>query len=204
MKKIILTCLTALFVSASLLAQKTKPAPSTKAVVEKYKIGQFAHGSVVFYVDSTGQHGLVCAKKEYDASDLINWDLGTYLSTEATQKAIMTGAENTAKILKIQGLNSKDTYTAKYCSELVMTESGKTYEDWVLPSIDELMLIYKHRSIINASSLANKGTALGETTAYWSSTEFSKDNAYYVYFAYGEVNNNKKDHAMGARAVQVF
>jgi hypothetical protein len=28
-----------------------------------YKVGDFAHGGIVFWVDETGQHGLVSAKK---------------------------------------------------------------------------------------------------------------------------------------------
>ncbi|MCO5232762.1 MAG: hypothetical protein M9888_03360 [Chitinophagales bacterium] len=36
-----------------------------------YSVGDFAHGGIVFWVDETGQHGLVCAKE--DQSTGIQW-----------------------------------------------------------------------------------------------------------------------------------
>ena len=32
--------------------------------IKTYKVGDFAHGGIVFWVDETGQYGLVCAKKD--------------------------------------------------------------------------------------------------------------------------------------------
>ena len=41
----------------------------------KYQVGDFAQGGVVFWVDETGEHGLVCAKT--DQSTAVRWYAGS-------------------------------------------------------------------------------------------------------------------------------
>ncbi len=35
----------------------------------RYSVGDFAQGGIVFWVDETGQHGLVCAKEDQRTSN---------------------------------------------------------------------------------------------------------------------------------------
>lgn len=41
-----------------------------------YKVGDFAHGGIVFWVDETEQHGLVCAKEDQNTtgSKMVCWN----------------------------------------------------------------------------------------------------------------------------------
>lgn len=41
--------------------------------VKTYKVGDFAQGGIVFWVDETGQHGLVCAKEDQDGGSGLQW-----------------------------------------------------------------------------------------------------------------------------------
>ena len=33
---------------------------------KKYQLGDFAQGGIIFWLDETGKHGLVCSKKDLD------------------------------------------------------------------------------------------------------------------------------------------
>ena len=95
-------------------------------------------------------------------------------------------------------LASKDTEkdlswsdAIEYCSTL----SSNGFNDWRLPSKDELNELYK-----NKDSLDDK-EAFIETT-YWSSSEFSSTNAWKQNFNNGNQNNNNKTNANYVRAVR--
>ena len=57
-------------------------------------------GGIVFWVDQTGQHGLIAAKA--DQSSGIQWYNGTYFVTNATADGIYAGAKNTEVIISTQ------------------------------------------------------------------------------------------------------
>ena len=108
------------------------------ATIPTYRVGDFAQGGIVFWVDETGQHGLVCAKS--DQSGGIRWYAGTHGSTQAKGDGPYSGEANTAIIIAAQVAIGDDgnTYAARSCNELEITERGKTYGDWYLPSKFEL------------------------------------------------------------------
>ena len=58
MKKVFVSSLVVLFVSVLCSGF------ISSSVAPKYKIGDFAQGGIVFWVDKTGAHGLVCAKSD--------------------------------------------------------------------------------------------------------------------------------------------
>ncbi|HBE40818.1 MAG TPA: hypothetical protein DDW27_06360 [Bacteroidales bacterium] len=165
-------------------------------------IGDFAHGGIVFWVDATGQHGLVCAKN--DQSTGIRWYAGTYTYTMAIMgQGPFSGEMNTAIIIANQGRGDGSTYAARICSQLQITEGGKTYGDWYLPSYEELDLMYINRATINTTAQANGGTAFS-TGAYWSSRENSDSNAYAKNFTSGGQSNLTKNSTNRVRAVRTF
>ena len=95
-------------------------------------------------------------------------------------------------------LASKDTETRlnwseaiEYCSKL----SSNGYQDWRLPSKDELKELYK-----NKDSLDDKEAFI--ENYYWSSSEFSSTNAWKQNFNNGNQNNNNKTNANYVRAVR--
>ena len=169
-----------------------------------YSIGDFAHGGIVFWVDETGQHGLVCAKE--DQSSGVRWYAGTYGKTQAKGDGVYSGKANTAIIIAAQVAIGDDgnTYAARICNELQITEVGKTYGDWYLPSKYELNLMYQNKTTINNTASANAGSDFS-TYSYWSSTEDGNNNAWIQNFGYGVQKCYSKYYPNNSgRAVRAF
>lgn len=148
----------------------------------KYVVGEHALGGIVFNVDLAGQHGLVCAES-YQASN-IPWYNGTYVITGANQTEIGTGKNNTELIVSIQGSGN---YAAKICDDLVLNG----YNDWFLPSKDELLLI--------ANTIGIDDGIYNEAH-YWSSSEYDLNNAWNLYITnllYYFTNFENKSNTVG-------
>ena len=64
-----------------------------------------------------------------------------------------------------------DQGTAKFnqADDIILSYSTIEYDDWFLPSINQLEEMQQHYSFINTTSIANGGTAVGNTF-YWSSS----------------------------------
>ena len=60
--------------------------------------------------------------------------------------AIGTGAQN---ILDILAGCSEDRIAAKLASNYEITVDGVTYDDWILPSTDELYELYKNQNVVS-------------------------------------------------------
>ena len=131
------------------------------------KIGDNAFGGFIFYIDSTGKHGLVCATTDqhtgagaiWDASSNAQWNIDPKLinptPTNSTGTAIGTGVVNTNKIIAVLGSNG-------VAASLCVNYRGGGYADWFLPSKDELKELYKSKDVVG-------GLTFG--SFYWSSTE---------------------------------
>lgn len=76
-----------------------------------------------------------------------------------------------------------ESYAPGFCASYERVNAngnGLTAGSWWLPSLGELMMIYANMRKINyALSLINGATQLAETW-YWSSTEYSATNAWYL------------------------
>jgi hypothetical protein len=175
----------------------------TKAVTSvKYNIGDFAQGGVVFWVDETGQHGLVCDKADLPIAQL-KWAPGTDLNTMAYGDGPFAGEMNTAIIISIQGYGNGTTYAALECSKLKVTENGKTYGDWYLPSIGELKIIESNLSIINSTASANGGHNF-YGGYYYSSTEYDSQYVWCIVFTDGTIVTHNKYVGVAVRAIRQF
>lgn len=174
--------------------------------VVKYKVGDFAHGGIVFWVDETGQHGLVCAKT--DQSTGMRWHAGTNGTTHATGDGIYAGKSNTSIIIAAQVAIGDDgeTFAARLCNELIVTEDGVNYGDWYLPSRQELILMAENQTVINSTALLNNGTSFAVSEVYWSSTETEKVGAANVLFKSDSyaIHSYYKDVLCHVRAIRSF
>ena len=168
-----------------------------------YSVGDFAQGGIVFWVDETGQHGLVAAKE--DQSTGVRWYAGTYGNTQAKGDGPFSGEANTSIIIAAQVAIGDDgsTYAARICNELQVTEGGKTYGDWYLPSKEELDLMYQNKATIDATAGVNGGSGFARSY-YWSSTEGGSSNAWGQYFDGGYQNGYSKGSTCRVRAVRAF
>jgi|GEM_PF-2709068 len=152
-------------------------------------VGVYYQGGVIAYIDGTGQHGLIAAPS--DQIDRIMWYNGSYTVTGATATAIGTGQSNTTAIVTTYG---DGVYAAKMCDELVL--GG--YDDWFLPSKDELNELFINRDLIG-------GFVTNPGTYYWSSTERNYGTAYSQNFNNGSQSGyDQKNNNYHMRAVRAF
>ena len=169
----------------------------------KYQVGDFAHGGIIFWLDETGQHGLVCAK--IDQSTGVRWYAGYPGNTRAYGDGPLAGKANTSIIIAAQVAIGDDgnTYAARICNELQITEGGKTYGDWYLPSEEELNLMYQNRTAVNTTATANGGKGFA-SAFYWSSTEYANHYAWGQDYENGAQYHAAKYSTYRVRAVRAF
>jgi len=191
------------FSTKTALGDSTAQLRSEIPSVTTYSVGDFAQGGIVFWVDETGEHGLVCAKTDQSAG--VRWYAGTYGNTQAKGGGPFAGEANTAIIIAAQVAIGDDglTYAARICNELQITEGSKTYGDWYLPSEAELNLMYQNKATINATAAANGGSAFA-SAYYWSSTEYDYYYARIQNLTNGIQFYTYKDGTTRVRAVRAF
>ncbi len=148
-----------------------------------FAIGDYFEGGIIFYIDPSGQHGLIAA--ESDQSEGAAW--GCDYIPIVTSTAIFTGQTNTDAIL-----NSCTTAgdAARTCEILILNG----YDDWFLPSKDELNQMYLQKSVIGNFTDGN----------YWSSSQYSTSNAFFQLFTDGSQANANKNATYRVRAVRDF
>ena len=137
---------------------------------ECFAIGDEYQGGIIFYIDHTGEHGLIAAPVDIETlAD--SWGCYMDLNPVAQYPDIGYGAQNTMGIMA----NCEEQNTgAKLCYELELNG----YNDWYLPSINELELLYLNRNIIGQFDTSDMQT-------YMSSTEFQMESgAYWRYYIY--------------------
>jgi hypothetical protein len=94
--------------------------------------------------------------------------------------------------------------------ESFVVETVNPKDDWYLPAIDELSLLWQNRFNVNRTLSGNSslGTIVGativSTNTYWSSTEYAATNAWTFNFSNGTVNNGRKDSTYYVRAIRKF
>jgi len=172
--------------------------------IKKHYVGEYWGGGIVFWVDETGEHGLICAKENQNNGNRITWQAGTNTNTMAKGNGVYAGKSNTILIIASQGYGNGNLYAARLCNELIITENGINYGDWYLPSIDELNLMYQNKNIIDTTA-ANHGGSPLNGLYYWSSTEYNQGNAnwYNMRDGYPAGGRFKSDIAY-VRAVRSF
>jgi len=116
--------------------------------------GQNYQGGIIAYIDGTGQHGIIAAP--FDQGVNISWGNGLNIPTGATDSLVGSGLNNTLKIVNAFGSGN---YAARVCYDLVLNG----YDDWFLPSSDELEKLYLTQEIIGGYN--------GSCSSYVSSTE---------------------------------
>jgi hypothetical protein len=156
-------------------------------------IGDSYQGGIIFWLDATGQHGLIAATA--DQSTGIQWYNGTYRYTGTTGDGLYAGSMNTAMIVATQmSDNQTGNFAAKVCADYSVTVGGVIYGDWYLPSKYELNLLYLQKAVVGGFASAY----------YWSSSESNGDSAWAQYFGYGFQSANLKANTAYVRAVRAF
>ena len=155
-------------------------------------VGDKNYGGVVFYIlvkgdpgyDANKQHGFVAPTD--DQSTGITWGVkGTNTSLITTGALLGDGVSNTNKIIKVYGVVNNS-----YAAGIAKSYKGGGFDDWHLPSFDELKKLHTNRYYVRSNWS-------GE---YWSSTESNSGQAYFLvldnglsltYVSTSKVNTNK-------------
>jgi hypothetical protein len=137
--------------------------------------------------DPNTTHGIIASSTDLGTGSA--W--GCYNTTIAGADAttIGTGLQNTLDI-------RSGCSTAGIAARVCFNYSVNGYDDWFLPSRDELKMLYQNRAAIGGFT----------TDSYWSSTEFSATHARcYIFTAgSGDTNVAPKDSNLRVRAIRVF
>ncbi|MCB0650430.1 MAG: DUF1566 domain-containing protein [Saprospiraceae bacterium] len=154
-------------------------------------IGDFYAGGIIFYLDASGHHGLVAAlsDQDYNGDFTGAWGCeGTYVGAGSYS----IGSNNTTAILNGCG---EPGIAARRCGDYSVTVDGILYDDWFLPSRQELFLMYQQKDIIGGFS----------NSSYWSSTEVNSNWAWiYAFDAGYAYYGNKGANYMRCRAIRAF
>lgn len=181
----------------------TKKPYIVNSTVKTYSVGDYAQGGVIFWVDKTGQHGLVAMKK--DQSESAMWYAGANGNTRAKGDGIYAGKTNTLLIITSQMLIGDDgvPYAASICNDFAFYSMSTNYGDWYLPSKAELNIMFEKKEIIDSVSIANGGVAFTNGW-YWSSTEYDNEYAYAQYFGHLNQLEVPKSSEFLVRAIRSF
>ncbi len=150
-----------------------------------HTIGEKYGGGIIFYIDGSGQHGLIAASSDQSAS--IQWFNGSYTATSAVDSTVGAGQLNTTAVVSIQGAGN---YAASICDQLVLNG----YDDWFLPSKNELNLLYQQKEIVSGFT----------NNFYWSSTEHGVGSAWEQNFIDGTKYFVNKNFQICVRAIRAF
>jgi len=159
-------------------------------------IGEQYGGGVIFhlYKDNQGvEHGLILALNNQSSSQ--SWS-NVIQEIGANAQSSWNGATNSNAIVSQSGHTNS---AAKLCIDLV--SSGQN--DWYMPSIQELSLLWNNYFTV-ASSLTQITGAQLLSTYYWSSSEYCADYGWYIDFTNGNTDYNYKTNATNVRAIRAF
>jgi hypothetical protein len=154
-------------------------------------------GGTVFFDKGTITNGwryLEAAPSE--SSNLSSWGNVKTIFVGSTKVDVGEGKKNTEVIL----LKSSNSSAAKTCDDLVIQRNDNTFDDYFLPSKDELRQMYL--------AFKNNGRGRLPYNYYWSSSEYEYDEAQAWIQSFGsngyEDYHGDKRMSLGVRCVRAF
>ncbi len=177
--------------------------PGNRPVVH---IGDTVQNGIVFYVDDSRQHGMICTLTDlgnapWDTTlfNAKNYELYNPPFIGNTDTIFGAGEANTSIIINRIG----DVY---YAASLCRNYNGNGYNNWSLPSKAELNLMYTNLQLAGLGNFTTLNPFCSECGVfYWSSSEIDYRTAWCQRFDTGEqVDNAWKNNQMFVRAVHSF
>jgi hypothetical protein len=167
-------------------------------------VGEVFGGGIVFFVDSTGQHGLMASLLDLDGGSGLEWSnehadsSGAYSMTD--------GSANSDSIIY-----NTTTSAALTCRN----HTGGGHSDWYLPSNRELALLCSHDILLDqvlegdgnpsTHGFIQENTPPGySNSVYWSSTDDGELQSWGFNFAMDYLDLNFKSNLCRVRAIRAF
>jgi len=167
------------------------------AIVEKnntvYTIGQKYGGGIIYYIDGTGQHGLIAAPSDQSVSAA--W--GCMRTLIDLPKNVINDDGQVLTDAIVKQCNEEGT-AARICYDLVLNG----YSDWYLPSNHELFQII---SVINDERIIPYFVN-DEKISYWTSSQTDYQHATFSGRWGGSWGTNEasKESKLHVRAIRAF
>lgn len=168
---------------------------------ERY-LGEPYQGGVIFYLDHTGEHGLICSM--IDLTNGTPWSNVSSTLVGASAQSDWNGLGNSTAITGQAGHTSS---AAKLCTDYANADYGTgVYDDWFLPSLEQLNILYRAKYQVNKTidTDGNSSTTLLQRMTYWTSTEATNTYALFVRFDQGTVGQSLKTASNQVRAIRSF
>ena len=132
----------------------------------KYKLGEYFGGGIIFYLDQTGDHGLIASP--VDQADYARWGNIGFINAMLMNE----GDTNTKRIVRANKNQNPGNWSL-YCAACICDSLNyQGFHDWYLPSINELKEMYNNQKMIG------NFVALD----YCSSTEKDYKNCWAIHF----------------------
>ena len=190
----------------------------------EYKVGDIGPaGGYIFYDcdadnDSGNADGLISSSCGWRYLEVAPTDAGkfsfgylrpdgtTNTTTSASQTAIGSGKANTKALVKSMGEStyttttastSKSSYAAISCANYTVEVGSKVYDDWFLPSKDELDVLY---AFVTEFGLLDEFSDYD----YWTSSEQQSSNSWLQNFSTGAQHPYAKSDDNYVRAIRAF
>lgn len=177
-------------------------AKTAESITGTHYVGELYGGGVVFWVDQTGNHGLICSMIDLSTSQVWSNIDGTEIG--ATAQSDWDGNSNSTAITGQAGHTSS---AAKLCEDYTNVDYGTgTYSDWYLPSRGELNDLWNSLKAVQKAldSDGNPATTAIIKNYYLSSSEYLSTFAWIFGFHYGYSNPDNKNNTNRVRAVRAF
>ena len=168
-------------------------------------IGELYGGGIIFFIDHTGEHGLIASLEDLDGGSGVAWSNITNTLVGAGAQDAFDGASNTAAIIAQSGHTNS---AAKLCDDY----ENDGFTDWYLPTTSEILLLRQNQFTIHYI-LENDGNPdtyglLAPLTApysfYWSSYEIGDDLSWYLGIEYPHGTTYNKVDLLRVRAIRDF
>jgi hypothetical protein len=168
-------------------------------------VGQPFGGGVIFYLekDTNGiEHGLVCHTEFL--CQACSWSNITSGWVGIPPSSSNLGTNGLVWSNMIVSQNGHTNSAAKLCLDLV----SNGYNDWYLPSIEELYQLWANRYAVIKGLSTIPGAITINGSTYWSSYEYNSAGAYYMSFLLGAQVHvgsiNKSTSTLSVRAIRAF
>jgi hypothetical protein len=165
-----------------------------------YSIGDVVNGGVVFWLDSTGQHGFVAAFS--DVATAVQWGCD-YVDLPIVPNVPFNGNGGNPPGLGAEigdGFNNTNDILTDCPTAPAALAARSMGPQWFLPSSKELNLMYINRTTLEAVS----GFTAFDNGNYWSSTEITDHRVMKYSFGSGIQDWHDKDSTFRVRAVRAF